>query len=306
MKPLRIAIIGYGKIAQDQHVPAIEANPRFDLAATMARTSDTHPGVPGFTDYQEMLKAIPDLDAVAITTPPAPRYQIARDCLDAGLHALLEKPPGQTLGEVAELVRVAAARERSLFATWHARFHPAVVAAAEKLKGKTVQSLEIVWHEDVRKWHPGQQWIWDPAGFGVFDPGINALSIATAILPERLLVRQAELIVPENKQMPIAAKLGFGPGLSGDFDWRHSGGEEWTIRVTTTDGMKLALRDGGEKLEIDGQPVASGGAGEYPSIYARFVDLIDGRASDCDVEPLRIVADAFLMGSRVKDEAFED
>jgi hypothetical protein len=43
--------------------------------------------------------------------------------------------------------------------------------------------VEIVWHEDVRKWHPGQQWIWEPGGFGVFDPGINALSIATRIFP---------------------------------------------------------------------------------------------------------------------------
>ncbi len=34
MKPIRTAIIGFGKIAEDQHVPAIAGNPRFELAAS--------------------------------------------------------------------------------------------------------------------------------------------------------------------------------------------------------------------------------------------------------------------------------
>jgi D-galactose 1-dehydrogenase len=38
MKPIKIAIIGYGKIAEDQHVPSILANPRFELAATSSRS----------------------------------------------------------------------------------------------------------------------------------------------------------------------------------------------------------------------------------------------------------------------------
>ena len=49
--------------------------------------------------------------------------------------------------------------------------------------------MEILWHEDVHKWHPGQQWIWEPGGFGVFDPGINAFSIATKIFPGGLFVQ---------------------------------------------------------------------------------------------------------------------
>ena len=62
------------------------------------------------------------------------------------------------------------------------------------LAGKRIASMDIRWHEDVRKWHPGQEWIWAPGGFGVFDPGINALSIASRILPQRLFVRSAELV----------------------------------------------------------------------------------------------------------------
>ena len=37
MKPIKIAILGFGKIAEDQHVPSIAANPRFELVATSSR-----------------------------------------------------------------------------------------------------------------------------------------------------------------------------------------------------------------------------------------------------------------------------
>jgi len=37
MRPMRIAIIGYGKIAEDQHIPSIAGNPRFELAAVSSR-----------------------------------------------------------------------------------------------------------------------------------------------------------------------------------------------------------------------------------------------------------------------------
>jgi predicted dehydrogenase len=51
MKPIRIAIIGYGKIAADQHVPSIQANDRFELVATSSRSGQ---GVARtFTDWRE-------------------------------------------------------------------------------------------------------------------------------------------------------------------------------------------------------------------------------------------------------------
>ena len=57
----------------------------------------------------------------------------------------------------------------------------------------------------MRRWHPGQEWIWKAGGFGVFDPGINALSIATHIIPKSFFVTSAILDFPDNRQAPIAA-----------------------------------------------------------------------------------------------------
>ena len=301
MRPIRIAIIGYGKIAEDQHVPAIAANPRFELAATSSRSGRGPPSA--FTDWRELIRGVEGLQAVAITTPPGPRYEIARECLLAGHHCLLEKPPAAGLAEIADLDCLAEAQGVSLFATWHAQHHRTVAAAARALAGQRIASLAITWHEDVHKWHPGQTWIWQPGGFGVFDPGINAFSIATKIFPGGLFVRAATLSVPENAQSPIAAEVEFfspaadGP-LTASLDWRRAAGEEWTIAVETADGLQLRLEAGGETLLLNGERQVDDGPGEYPDIYRTFAGLIDERRSLVDVAPLRLVADCLLAGER--------
>jgi D-galactose 1-dehydrogenase len=301
VKPVRIAILGYGKIAQDQHVPSIQGNSRFELVATSSRSGQ---GVAQcFTDWRELIRSVDGLEAVAITTPPGPRFDIARECVAAGLHCLLEKPPTAGLAEIAALDCLAQAQGVTIFTTWHAQHHLTVDAAAKALAGKRVKSLEIHWHEDVHKWHPGQQWIWEPGGFGVFDPGINALSITTKIFPGDLFVKSAELQVPENAQTPIAADILFsspeadGP-LHASLDWRRSEGEEWTITIETSDGSTVRLEDGGSKLILNGEEHRDDGPGEYPDIYRVFADLIDERRSLVDVAPFRLVADSLLVGHR--------
>ena len=303
MRPIRIAIIGFGKIAADQHVPAIQSNPRFDLVATSSRSGQRV--AQAFTDWRELIRSVDGLEAVAITTPPEPRYEIARECLLAGLHCLLEKPPTTGTAEIADLDCLAQAQQRTLFTTWHAQHHATVEAAARALAGKRIRSLAIRWHEDVKKWHPGQQWIWQPGGFGVFDPGINAFSIATKIFPGGLFVKSADLSVPRDAQTPIAAEVVFsspeadGP-LTASLDWRRSEGEEWTVTVETSDGVTVRLEGGGATLDIDGKRQDDDGPGEYPDIYRKFVDLIDQRGSLVDVAPLRLVADCLLVASRTE------
>jgi predicted dehydrogenase len=301
MRPIRIAIIGYGKFAEDQQVPSIQANDRFELVATSSRSGQGLART--FTDWRQLIREVEGLEAVAITTPPGPRYEIARECLLAGLHCLLEKPPTAGLAEIADLACLAEGQQASLFTTWHAQHHSTVEAAAQALADKRIASMEIHWHEDVHKWHPGQKWIWEPGGFGVFDPGINAFSIATKIFPGGLFVDSAELSFPANAQTPIAADVVFrspqadGP-LGASLDWRRTEGEEWTITIKTSDGVSVRLEDGGSKLVLDGKLHEDVGIGEYPDIYRTFVDLIDERRSLVDVAPLRLVADCLLTGAR--------
>src|SRR5687768_3375435 len=156
--PIRIAIIGYGKIARDQHVPSIAADPRFELAAVVSPRAPANEGVPVFQSHEALLEEMGELDAVAICTPPTVRLGIARAAFEAGLDVLLEKPPAATLGELEQIERLGREAGQTLFTAWHSQHAAAVPAASAALAGKTVRSLHIQWHEDVRKWHPGQEW----------------------------------------------------------------------------------------------------------------------------------------------------
>ncbi len=297
---IRIGIIGFGKIARDQHLPAIARDPRYQLVAIADGRGDPGQGVPWFAEPEEMFAASRgQLDAVAICTPPQVRHALARQALDAGVAVLLEKPPAATLGEIIDLELRAKTANRGLYAAWHSQHAAGVGTAAAMLADAGIRRLDIRWFEDVRKWHPGQDWIWTAGGFGVFDPGINALSIATRILPVPLLVRAARLLIPANRQAPIAAELDFaGQALHATFDWRHCDGERWEIRVETNDDRVILLEDGGARLSIDGVTHALTDTGEYPSIYDGFADAVRDRAIVVDHDPLRIVADAFLVGHR--------
>ncbi|MCT8331160.1 Gfo/Idh/MocA family protein [Albidovulum sediminis] len=301
---MKVALIGIGKIAQDQHVPAIHSSPDWELAATVSRKGSVA-GVPAFDDLDRFLKERPDVPVVSLCMPPLPRFDYARAALLAGRHVMLEKPPGATLAEVHELEALARDRGLSLYATWHSRMAHAVAPAKAWLADKTIARGHITWHEDVRKWHPGQDWVFEPGGMGVFDPGINALSILTEILPRPVHLRQARLEFPSNRQTPIAAQLEFSGQITADFDWRQEGPQTWDITVETTEGT-LALRTGGNVLEIDGRVVAGQSTimGEYPALYARMAELVRTRSSDVDLSPMVHVSDALMLGRREITDAF--
>ncbi len=301
-----IAIAGFGKIARDQHLPALRDNQDLELIAIASRNA-TLEGVENHENLDALLAALPALDAVALCTPPQVRYAQAVAAIEAGKHVLLEKPPGVSLSEVEDLVRRAEQRGVTLYATWHAREAAGVEKAREWLSTRRVTGVDIQWREDVRQWHPGQQWVWEPGGLGVFDPGINALSIATHILPEVFFLREATLEVPENCQSPIGATLEFtdvhDTPIHADFDWRQTGPQTWQITVNTDDGT-LVLDSGGSQLSINGERVIDGEDVEYAGLYRRFAHLIAKGKSDVDVAPFRHVADAFLLGRRQSVEAF--
>ncbi len=297
----KIAIVGLGKIATDQHVPSIAKNKSFKLVATVSRNA-TLPGVAHFTSLAELIKSKTKVDAVALCTPPSVRLQMAREALDAGYHVLIEKPPTPTIGELFAMQTYAKKKKRVLYATWHSRMNEAVEEAKRRLDGKLITHLKVTWREDVRHWHPGQEWIWEPGGFGVFDPGINALSIVTHIMPREIFVDQATIEVPGNKSTPIAAQIKFKHGdgtaadLSADFDWRQTGTQTWQIEMTTSDGMKLNLLKGGTVLEVNGKVILEAPMEEYELIYKHFAKLLKAGKSDIDAAPLQLVCDCFMLG----------
>lgn len=304
MAKMKLALVGIGKIARDQHVPALAASPDWELAATVSR-SGTVDGIPAYTDFATMLADRPDITTISLCLPPQPRYPYAEMAIRAGRHVMLEKPPGQTLAEVNCLRAISQAFGVSLYATWHSRMAAAVAPAKAWLAGRVVKSARITWREDVRKWHPGQDWVFEPGGMGVFDPGINALSILTELLPLPGHVTGAELEFPANRDTPIAARLTFSENITADFDWRQEGPQTWDIEIET-DAGPCALRFGGNRFEVAGQEVAGEASimGEYPLLYARMASLVRDGESEVDLAPMIHVADALTLGKRIVTDAF--
>src|ERR1700722_16286424 len=142
MTKIKIAIIGMGKIARDQHIPSLRSSDAFQLVA-VASPHGKLDGVPNFSDIETLLGAMPEVTAVALCTTPQVRYDIARFALQQGRHVLLEKPPGVTVSEVLQLADLAKQRRVTLFASWHSRHARAVEPARAWLASRKILGVAI-------------------------------------------------------------------------------------------------------------------------------------------------------------------
>ncbi len=305
---IRMGLVGLGKIARDEHLPAIAFTEGAELVAIASRNAEVE-DVASFPDLTAMLAGRPDIEAVILCQPPHVRYEAARAALLAGKHLFLEKPPGATLSEVEALIRLARQQGVSLFASWHSRYSASVSCARQWCTTRRLTRVQIDWKEDVRRWHPGQDWIWEAGGFGVFDPGINALSILTAVLDDNVRLIDATLQVPANRATPIAVDMAMatagGIPVAATFDWRQTGPQIWQIMFEAGDETYRFVQGGEDAAHtLAGQESAL--TQEYRAMYRRFVDLVRSGESDVDVAPLQLVADAYLRGTSRTIELFED
>jgi len=76
------------------------------------------------TNYKELIKQ--DLDLVTIATPPETHYEIAKNCLEAGKHILVEKPFTKTTKEAEELIELSEKKNLKIFVDHTFVFHPVV------------------------------------------------------------------------------------------------------------------------------------------------------------------------------------
>lgn len=102
MNFIRIGFIGAGNMANAVHYPSVAETPQAKLVAIcdlneerLQKTADRYsiPKERRYTDYRLMLER-EDLDAIYVIMPPKGLLPIVLDCLRAGKHVFIEKPPG--------------------------------------------------------------------------------------------------------------------------------------------------------------------------------------------------------------------
>src|SRR5258708_1757719 len=103
MTAIRVAIVGLGKIARDQHIAAIAGTAGIELTAIASRNASID-GIAHFATLDELLGTARNIDAVALCTPPQVRHAQAAAALKAGKHLRLQQPPGGTVGDVMPLI----------------------------------------------------------------------------------------------------------------------------------------------------------------------------------------------------------
>jgi predicted dehydrogenase len=136
MTRLRAGVIGVGYLGRyhAQKYAALESVELVAVAdANVARAREVAAecGCRALEDFRAMLC---EVDLVSIAVPTEHHYAVARDCLEAGVHVLVEKPVSRTLEEADELIRLAAARGRVLQVGHVERFNPALLALQDLLR----------------------------------------------------------------------------------------------------------------------------------------------------------------------------
>jgi len=116
-------------------------------AARLAAMGRRYPGARTTNDYRELIGDA-ELDAVAVVTPVATHFQLAKELLVAGKHVLVEKPLTATVREAEELIEVAAKNGRTLMVDHTFVYTGAIRKMKEILK--TGELGELLYFDSVR------------------------------------------------------------------------------------------------------------------------------------------------------------
>jgi|GEM_PF-400618 len=192
-----IGLIGCGRVADYGHLPAIAANPDWELRGL----SDLNPealerqasryGVPGYADYHDLL-AREEIDLVTICTRVDTHFEIASAALCAGKHVFCEKPMAATEEECETLARLAGEKGLLFGVNFELRVNDSIRAIREVLAGGELGKLHVV--RFVHNWscHGVNSSLWGGArrakfmqeGGGALDCGIHFLDLARFLTGE--------------------------------------------------------------------------------------------------------------------------
>jgi predicted dehydrogenase len=128
---MKAAIIGTGRIAR-QHLECLRELPGVEIAAVcdlwpaLAESTAERYGIDRwFTDHRQMLDEIKP-DTVHVTTPPTSHFKLAMDALNAGAHAIVEKPIAMQYDQCIALQRRAEETGRVVLEDYNYLFNRSV------------------------------------------------------------------------------------------------------------------------------------------------------------------------------------
>jgi scyllo-inositol 2-dehydrogenase (NADP+) len=113
MNTVRVGVIGYGLGGSIFHAPLVQAVAGLELAAVVTsqreRVEKDFPGMRVVPTTAELF-ADPNIDLVVVASPSTTHFEVTRGALEAGKHAVVDKPFAASVREAEELISLAAAK----------------------------------------------------------------------------------------------------------------------------------------------------------------------------------------------------
>jgi predicted dehydrogenase len=164
------AIVGFGFIAENGHLPGYLASEELDIVAVAdrcaARREVAARALPQARIYEDHIALLErernSLDFLDVATPPYAHAEIARAALGRGLHVLCEKPLATTLADATRLVQTAERAERVLFPVENYRHAPVIVAVRQVLDSGLIGPIHDVTLSTFRNTHARGVREWNP------------------------------------------------------------------------------------------------------------------------------------------------
>jgi predicted dehydrogenase len=250
---MRFGIVGCGLIGQKRAAAISKLGHRTILAVDCSKDRAVELADPlrarSATDFRAAVDAA-DIDAVVVATPHAELSAIAKACLDAGKHVLVEKPGGRNLAEVSAVRKAADDAGRVAKVGYNHRFHPAVMKAREIVDRGELGQLMFIRGRYGHGGRPGyeKEWRFDRSMSGggeLVDQGSHLIDLSHWFLGEFTAVQAALRTFFWNAEVEDNVFLTLSTS-EGQIAWLHATWTEWKNLFS----LEIYGRNG--KLEITG------------------------------------------------------
>jgi predicted dehydrogenase len=146
MQKIKTALLSYGMSGKVFHAPFLELHPGFELLGSWERTKKLiqldYPAVTSYPTLQAILES--DADLVVVNTPVGTHFEFAKQVLQSGKHAIVEKAFTTTVAEAKELAAIAEAKGVKLAVfqnrRWDSDFKTVKQVLAEGVLGEIVEA----------------------------------------------------------------------------------------------------------------------------------------------------------------------
>lgn len=144
-KIIKTGIIGFGLSGRVFHAPFIHVHKGFEMCKVVERhgqsSKEFYPDVTVEKDYRELIED-PEIELVVICTPNIYHFQMAKDCLEAGKHIVIEKPFMPTSAEADEIISLARLKNRKVFVYQNRRWDGDFLTIQNLLNGGLLGDIQ--------------------------------------------------------------------------------------------------------------------------------------------------------------------